>query len=268
MLTLIKKTIYLHRKKFIAISSICLLMIWMFVAIFPSIQQEASEMSKLIESYPESFLKAFGIEGTALFTEFESFLCVEYYSLMWPLLSIILIISLGASAIAGEMDDKTMDFLLSQPISRVKIYISKYISGLFTVLSFIFLSIITIIPIAKFYDIEVHLSNYFAISMLSILFSWAIYSLSFMISSFSSSKSLPSSISAGVIVIMYSANLVASLKESLENLKYISYFYYFDYRAALLDNEISLESVIFFGTSIILFTLIGFWIFKKRDVAV
>ena len=44
MIAIIKKTIYLHRKKFIAISAICFFLIWMFVAIYPSIQKEADEI--------------------------------------------------------------------------------------------------------------------------------------------------------------------------------------------------------------------------------
>ena len=266
MIAIIKKTIFLHRKKFLAISAICLLMIWMFVGIYPSIQAEADEMSKLIESYPESFLKAFGVEGTSIFTEFESFVCVEYYSLMWPLLAIILVLSLGASAITGEVDDKTMDFLLSQPISRSKIFISKYIAGVLVMLAFIFFSIITIIPLARMYDVEVHLSNYFAIAVISSLFSWAIYSLAFMISSLASSKGMPSSITAGVVVIMYALNLLASLQESMKNLKYLSFFYYYDYRAALVDNNIDLLSIIVFGLFIIVFTVAGFIKFRKRDI--
>ncbi len=266
MIAIIKKTIYLHRKKFIAISAICLLMIWMYVGIYPSIQKEADEMAKLIESYPESFLKAFGVEGTSLFTEFEAFVCVEYYSLMWPLLAIILVLSLGASAIAGEVDDKTMDFLLSQPISRSKIFISKYVAGVLIMLAFVFFSTITIIPIARMYDVEVHLGNYFAIAVISSLFSWAIYNLAFMISSITSSKGIPSSLTAGVVVIMYALNLLAALQESLKNLKYLSFFYYYDYHEALVDNHIDLLSIIVFSVCIVIFTAVGFIKFRKRDI--
>lgn len=65
-----------------------ILMLWMYVVFFPTIAEQAEKFNELIKTYPESFLKAFGIEEFS-FDTLEKFLAVEQFSIIWPLLVIL-----------------------------------------------------------------------------------------------------------------------------------------------------------------------------------
>lgn len=240
-------------------------LVWTYVAMYPSIREQSANFNKLLETYPDSFKKIFKIE-TMDFSHLENFISIEQFSFTWPLLVIFIALSFGANSIAGEVEKGTIEVLLSQPISRAKIFIGKYLSGLIGTLSFVFVSIYAIIPIAKIYDIDYKLSNFNTTFIISALFALAIMSVAYMASAFSSDKGRVYFITAGLLVAMYVANIVSALKESLADLKYASFFYYFDAQKSLVYNQIDSWSYLVFGSIIIGGFLVGLWKTTKRDL--
>lgn len=268
MKPLIKRTIAVNKKTLLAYILIATLLAWMFVVFFPSIHEQAEDFSKLMENYPEAFLKAFGVETENLFLQLESFLAAEHYSLMWPLLLLVLAITQAGAAIAGEIEKGTMEILLSQPLSRRQIYLSKFIAGFLIIFTFVWASNFLVVPLAKLYEVEINLKSYWTISLLGTLFGLAVFCLTMMFSAFFSTKGRAASLSAGILILMYALNLFASLKESAENLKYFSFFYYYDYNAALLEGKIEPLAIgVFLGASVVC-TLVGLFWFNRRDIAV
>jgi len=49
------------------------------------------------------------VDMQSFLASIEGFLAAENYSIMWPIILIILTLSLGASAIAGEIEEGTME---------------------------------------------------------------------------------------------------------------------------------------------------------------
>lgn len=266
MLELITRTINVKKISLLAYILISVGLVWLFVVFWPSIEKQAEEFNVMIKGYPEAFLKAFGVHTDVFFT-FEAFLAVENFSLMWPIILIVLIITFGSSAIAGEIDQGTIEVLLAQPISRAKIYWAKYISGFFIILIFVVVSIFSVIPLAQLHNVKVELQNYFMICSLGILFALAIFSLNMMFSSMFSTKGKPASLVAGILISMYAINLISGLKESVEDLKYLSFFHYYDFTGAIVRNQIEPLTVwVFLGLSLVC-TLIGLIVFIKRDIS-
>jgi hypothetical protein len=72
----------------------------------------------------------------------------------------------------------------------------------------------------------------------------------------------------GTLVVMYFLKIVAVLSENLVNLKYLSFFYYFNAGDALIQHIINAETYwVFIGISIVCTISATIW-FTKRDVAV
>jgi len=267
MFALIKRTLNVNKKSLFIYIIISIILMWMYVALFPSMQEQAETLSEAFASYPEGFMKAFGVDLDTLFLTIESFLAAEHYSLIWPLLVIILGISLGASAIAGEVDEGTMEILLAQPLSRLHIFWGKYIAGLTLLFVFSFVSVFSVIPFALLHNVDVQLANHLYVAIVGLLFGITIFSISMMLSSLFSARGRVVSIIAGLLIGMYALNLVASLKESLENFKYLSFFHYYDSNAAIIDSEIYFLSIAVFVGITVLCSIAGSMIFMKRDVA-
>lgn len=242
--------------------------LWMYVALFPSIKEKSANFNQILDAYPKDMMKAFNIEISELsFNNLQSFLSMEYFSMVWPIMAIALVVSLAASALAGEIEKGTIVFLLSQPISRLSLFWAKYLAGLFSLAIFIVGSILVTIPLAAIYSIDFVAKNYLIVSALAFFFGAAIFSIGFFFSALFSEKGRVAFLTVGLVLVMYVLNVIANLKESLADLKYGSFFYYFDFKSAVVDGKINAESLWVFGAVIIVFALLAAVIFKKRDIA-
>jgi ABC-2 type transport system permease protein len=248
----------------------CLLAIailWMYIALFPSFKDQSANLEQLIKNYPESFMKAFNFDIKS-FTTVEGYLATEQFSLMWPILVILLTLGFAGAAYAGEIEKGTIEILLSQPVSRIKIFLSRYLAGLSMLIIFVLVSIYATMPLSRIYDISFNAGSFNKMVLLSFMFGLAIFSLGMMFSAFLSDKGKVFFLTAGILILMYVANIVSSLKESLSNIKYASFFYYFNPSKALVHNQIDHWSyLVFFGVSIIA-VIIGAIYFSKRDFTV
>ena len=240
---------------------------FMYVGIYPSIAERSDEINQLMENYPEEMLKAFNIE-TISFDKVENFLSIENYSIVWPLMVMFMMVSLASYSISKEIEKGTAEILLSKPISRLKIYFSRYLTGVIVLLVFTFVSVFSVIPLAEIYNVDYVIDNHIKIFILSFLFGWAIFSVSLMFSAMFSEKGRTYVASGGLLLLMYVMNVVASLKENLENLKYTSFFYYYDFNKAIIGNNIEVLSIYVFVGVAVVCTVIGAIWFNRRDIAV
>lgn len=269
MTALILRTLKDRWFSVVILVAISIILTGIYVSMFPELQKQGQKMEELFTAYPKDMMKAFGIEVSSLaFTKIENFLAMEQYSFTWPILVIILTIGWAASALAGEIEKGTIEFLLSQPISRLKIFLGKYLSGVLALIFFVLFSVYSPIPLAKLFGVSFQGANYTSMAIIGFLFGLAIFSLNMFFSAVFSDKGKVYSAGAGIILIMYVVKIIANLKQSWDGIKYLSFFHYFDYNAALLNNKIDLLNVfVFVGITIFFFSL-GLVAFLKRDAAV
>jgi ABC-2 type transport system permease protein len=247
-------------------SIVSILLLLLYVSLFPSLQSQGQALNVVMKSLPPNLLKALGSSATEKFT-LESLLASKQFSFVFQLYAAILAISIAGLDISSEIEKGTIEFLLSQPISRLKFYFARFLSGFILITIFVVASTLTIIPLAAAFHISYNLPVYYKLFFMAELFSLAIYSISYFFSSWFSAKSKVSICSAVIITIMYVAFLFSTLKENLDKLKYISFFHYFP-PDLLTTNTIDKVGVWVFTITIIVFVTFGAIIFNKRDVAV
>lgn len=250
-------------------TGLAILLLIVYLGSFSAIRDQAKQLQDVLKAYPEGFMKAFGLENsTAFFDNIENFLSTEQFSFIWPILVIAMTISQGGSAIAGEIESQTIEFLLSKPITRVRIFFAKYLAAIANLLFFDLISILIAIPLASAFGYAHKTANFFTMAIVGAMFGLAILSLSFLFSSIFSDKGKPYFITAGIVVLMYALNIISALKTSLDSLKYLSFFHYYSPGDALGKNHIDpLAFFVFLGVSAIS-TALAVYIFSKRDVAV
>lgn len=266
MKTLFWRTLKDKKLTLLIYTVIAALLVIVYVGLYPSFQDKMKELEKVAEAYPEELLKAFGMEEGLNFSKLENYLATEQYSFTWPILVVALMISWGGAAIAGEIEKGTVELLLAQPISRLKIFIGKYLSGLAGLAIFTLVSVFVAIPSAMMYGIDYQAANYVMVAVAGFLFGWTVLSLAFLFSALFSDKGKAYFLSAGVVVISYVINIIANIKDNLGDLGYLSFFHYFDANAALIRNEIdSLTYLVLIGTAVV-FAVLAAWRFVRRDI--
>ncbi|HSX53160.1 MAG TPA: ABC transporter permease subunit [Patescibacteria group bacterium] len=244
-----------------------LLMLWIYVATFRSSQSSTKQLQDLVKNYPKGFLDAFGLNNLSLDT-IEKYLNAKHFSLLWPLVAIILAISRAGSQIAGDIQNGTMGLLLSLPLKRLQIFASKYSAGIITIVAFTGISVFGVIPLAKAYNIPSHWHILLSAWVLTSLFMWSIYCIGLAISSWVSDKGKVYAIAGGIVLLSYVAYILSLISNNLNGLKYYSLFYYFNTLEVLSTGHIKLGSYLVFSLVIIAGTFLAAWHFNRRDISV
>ncbi|MDO8507209.1 MAG: ABC transporter permease subunit [bacterium] len=241
----------------------------MYVALFPSIQKQANELNKMMESFPKEFMKVFGMDSAQLmFAKLENYMSTEYFSFFWPILVTIMAISFANAICVGEIEKKTIEITLAQPISRAKILLSRYLGGALAITLFTVVSSYGILGFAFLHKIDYSLANYATVAFVGTLCGLAIFSIATFFSVLFSERGRSTMATVGILLLMYALNIISGLKDSLQNLKYVSFFHYFNAPEVFGNNRIVDWSIIVFAGTILLFLLAAVLRFQKRDISV
>ncbi len=101
--------------------------VWLELGVYSSVNSQAQQLNKVFDKLPATFRSLFGAQD--LFSP-VGWMNSHLYYLLIPLLFSFLTISLGSSLIAREESDRTLELLLSRPISRGRLILAKALAGL------------------------------------------------------------------------------------------------------------------------------------------
>ncbi len=94
-------------------------------AMWPTVRDNTS-YADLIKQMPESMRSLFIAGAAGDLSTPQGFLYVELLSFMAPMLVLVYTIGAGASAVAGEEERRTLDLLLSTPVTRTRVVLEKF----------------------------------------------------------------------------------------------------------------------------------------------
>lgn len=260
------RTILDRKRSLLVFLSIGVAMMWMYVVTYPTVQATSATVADFVKALPPELSKAFALDPRS-FTTFEGFVAGKQFSMVWPMMMVMLVAGLAANYIAGEVEKGTIELVLSQPISRLRIITSKVLSGVAVCALFSFVTVLSVIPLTRIYGITTPESHFWLVSGIGFCFGLAVFGLSMFASAFMSERGKALFLAIGVLLAMYVVNIVALLKVSLEDIKFASYFYYFDYSGMLLDGKIGKLSAIVLLGAFFGFIIAGVMRFNKRDIS-
>jgi ABC-2 type transport system permease protein len=224
-----------------------------------------AQFQEIFKSFPPALMKAFGAESTDL-NSVLSLLSMKHYGFVWPLLAILLVVSIAGALLAGEIESGSIEIDLSMPISRTKIFFAKYLAGVINMIAFVVVSVFCVFPLGWAYGFTIESANMLDFFLLSVAFCLAIYSLAFMASAILSEKGKVYASTAILLIVMYVANVLSQLHANLDNLKYFSFFYYFNNSDALTKGLLHPSAFyVFIGVAIVS-VAIGAIVFNRRDI--
>lgn len=107
-----------------------LLVLLLFLSLFPTYSKNAAQMDLIFKHFPEQFMKAFGISGTSFST------LPGYYSFTFIyilLIGGIFSAKLGLDIFSKELREKVGDFLFIKPVKRITLFTAKLGAALLSI---------------------------------------------------------------------------------------------------------------------------------------
>jgi ABC-2 type transport system permease protein len=233
------------------------------VATYPAVR-DMPGMEELLEGLPDAILALIG-ESDLLSP--EGYLNSQLFGAIVPLLFLFFGVAAGAGAIAGEEENRTLDLLLANPVSRTRVALEKALAMVIgLVLLGAILWVATYLP-GLAVDMDLDPMNLVAVVVSACLFGFFMGGFALMVGGSSGSRGLAIGLGAALGVAAYLVNSLAPLVEGLDWLQRLSPFYYY-YEADPLRNGLDPVHAAVLGAGGLLFVLVAVIGFRRRDVGV
>ncbi|MFZ5353803.1 MAG: ABC transporter permease subunit [Bacillota bacterium] len=239
----------------------------MMLSIYPQFAKQQETIDQMMKAFPEAMVKAFNMDKLSM-KDVLGFYAIECY-LMLTLFGSIYAAMLGAGILSKEENEKTIEFLLSKPISRSSILTQKLL--LVTANLVIFNGLIAIVNLIGFSftkDNNLDMTAFALLTAGPLLMHIVFAVIGFMISCLVRKSRNILTISLGLVFGTYFFSIMASMSEKFEFLKYLSPFKYVDSADLIINKSIKpLYLAIMLGV-IIISTAASFFIYNRKDIAV
>lgn len=234
------------------------------VSVFPYTSQFRS-LSELFEALPPFIRAAYGKYVIPVHT-LNGWLNVEYFSWISFILGFYAAIA-GAGLISKEMEKKTLEVLLAQPVRRTSILAGKFLAFLFyLVLLCLACYLILILSIHLFLGERPDYQPFFFIFTNTFILDLFLGGGALVISTLCSEQKKGILITLGLIVAFYIVNIVLRLDPVLEKYLWITPFSYTDPSFILTSNTLPMGKIaVLLAGSFVLF-LAAEAIFCKKDI--
>ncbi len=233
------------------------------LAFYPSFRDQSQQLEQAFSEIPDSAMALFS--DTNEFLSPIGYLSSQIFYLMLPMLLGILAISLGSSLLAREEKEKTIELLLSRPVSRSVLLTAKNISGVIIILITGSVSGIVTLTFAKLVKLDVNSINIALATLASILLAMSFGALAFLVTSFG--KARFASIGLATVYAL-GGYIIASLVDIANWLKWPSKLFAFTYYkpAEILAGTYNWINLCVFVGIIACCLLFSWMVFIRRDL--
>ena len=157
------QTVKEHWKSTIIITLLFVIMTAMYAGMFPQFEEALIEMMN--SGFGDSFNFLPHADQMATYV---GFLTLELYQIFWLLILAIMIGFIAASSITKEIESKTIDILMSNPVSRKQIVFEKFIGLIPMILMINFCTMLTVIGVTIAINKSLDFGNLFMLHIVSI----------------------------------------------------------------------------------------------------
>ncbi len=262
-------TIYMHefrsRVRSVIIWSLSVAaIVFLFYSLYPSFSKEAALLEQMMSKFPPALLEAFGMANLNLSS------VLGFYSFLFIFVQLCLAIqagNYGFGLVSIEESELTADFLLSKPVSRAQVLISKLLAA-FTSLTITNLVVwaFTFISIAAFtsgqpYDTGKLLLLLASIVLFQLFFLCVGLVISLLVRRVRSVTPYSLGLGFGTYVLSAFSGVFGEIK-----LEYITPFKHLDPAYIVKNGAYDTPLVLLNVAVSIVALVVSYWLYLRRDI--
>lgn len=260
-----KREMKVNFKNFIIWSLILIGIFLVVYLVYPSIvnSTDVKMMDEMMSMFPEEMLKAFNMDISSIDSAY-GWLKSEGF------IFVLLIIGcyagiLGSNILLKEENDKTIEYLNALPVKRTNVVLSKVSAALIYIVGMVLvIGLFNFIGLSFSGDFDK--KQFILISLTPIFSSIVIFAVCLFISTFTNKTKKMFAVSMGIVFISYMLQILSTLSEEVEFLKYLSVFTLADLRNVILDISINPVMIIISFILTIIFILLSVIHYNKKEL--
>lgn len=236
-----------------------------YLSVFASIFPELSVFMNYLENFPKEIVIAFGLDGLQMKD------ILGYFSFAFMLVQLGICIqaaNYGIGLVSIEERDMTADFLLTKPVSRVKILTIKVLAALSSLLvTLAMVSVVTVIMVELNKGPEGYSHRslgllLFGLLMLQLFF----FSLGLLVSLLLRKVRSVPPIAMSLVLGLYLLNAFGTSEDNLSVFAYITPFRHFEANAIIRLSRIEPSLLLTSVAVIVVCMLASYILYLRRDI--
>lgn len=235
----------------------------MYSASYPAFKDSIDDMLGSLEGGGFEFFRGFEHMDT-----YAGFVAMEGYELFWILILGILIGFIAASLISKEIEAKTIDILMSNPVSRKQLVFEKYLGMVPFILLINIAVLLTVYGATIAVGEEINLGYLSMTHVISILYFLTIASIGLLVSVIIDEKMKASIFTIAIIVGMFIFDSISRLVPDYEVLGYASLTHYYIPTNILISGTVDIAGVVVLISITIVCLIISMFYFERRNIVV
>ena len=242
-----------------------IVVVWAFFGFAEySAYAENPEILAILDSLPPAFLSALSLEAFNL-TTVSGFWGVLFIN--FALLLSLSAVLWGSDIVSKEERDRTVEFLLALPVSRTKIVTAKILAAAMNCFALLAITWGASLANAARYQPDSAFFDFLTLSMIALFGMQLIFlAVGFFLGCAMKHHKRASSVAIVLWLGTYILSVLSGLSESLEFLKYVSPFAYFDPALLLRESRIDLAYVALSAGIIAVCLVAAYLTYSRRDL--
>lgn len=263
---LIKSFLIRNMRLSLIVASITALIVMFLTLIFPDMP--AGDATSISLSWPKLMKDLFG-DPIYAFTNVYGWLNLEVFHMtLWMVFGVYSSI-IASRIVAREIEENTIDILLSYPVTRTSLILSRLAAAAIILLLAILLTFAFTVIGLVILGTPVKLDILAAAFLSGFLLCLAFGGVSLLISVFIPQQNYTLFITIGIMFAMFAyEELLIKVISFLEYLPFLSFFHYYRPGEILIHGSISAANPLILLGYFALFTLAAAAIFKRKDIPV
>lgn len=255
-----------NRKNLITWSLIVVGFTFLIVAIFPSMAEMGEDITKLMEKLPKELSKGLGVDAQTWSSIIGFY--GTYYGIYIILLVGIFTASTGATIISKEEKEGTSEFLMTKPISRKTIFMTKMMSLItLTLIIYFIQSITAILGFVLFSEGKVDWTTFFIMHTHGLFLILFFTCTGVLLSMFFKPKKNFMGMVVGIIFGSYFLDAMSKAASSVEWIGYISPFHYLKIATDDPNYTVNYFGIIAISTIALFLLAFSQKIYNKKDIS-
>ncbi|MHB9059685.1 MAG: ABC transporter permease subunit [Bacillota bacterium] len=247
-------------------AGILVVVIFGVMSAYPGVSATHAQLEQLLSRLPRELLVAFGIDRVDLAG------VLGYYSVkglvVILLASSVYAVQLAAGLVAKEETDKTIEFLLSRPISRRSIIAGKVAAAGLLVVALNLVVALAGLGGLGFVKAVYSLREFWLLTAGGLLVNLTFAAIGLVLAVFVTRPRVLYPAGAGLVLFAYMVGVMAKLTPKLSGLGWLSPFNYADPPEILATQAIGGGSLTLFAVLIIGLTVAAFALYDRKDITI
>ncbi len=235
----------------------------MYTLMYPAFEDMMKDMQSTGSLEQFAFLPGYQDMAT-----YVGFLNIEMYQIFWVLILGIILGFISASMISKEIEGKTFDLLMSNPISRKQIIIEKFIGLIPMVLIINLGAYLTIVGATIAIGENLNFYYLFLTHLISVFYFLSIIGLGLFISTIFDEKMKSSITTMAIVVGMFILDSIAQMIPDYDYIGYLSLKNYYRPYESLKFGEVYGEGLVVFIVFTIVVLIATMIYFEHKNIEV